>query len=142
MTDEATLQDIPGGRALLDWFGSVHRFHDAELLEIDLNSKGPSTLRIHTWRMTDKVDARGYFELDKHVVVTITLEGVTDISLAEFNLPGIIFDLEVTTTDESTQSPWNRSSIQLTWSGSYGVAGTLRAKTARFDLQPGKPAGG
>jgi hypothetical protein len=130
VTDEAILQDIPGGKALLDWFGRVPRFHDANLLEITLNSKGLSVMRVHTWQMTNKVDARGYIELDKHVVVTITLEEVTDISLTEFNLPSIIFDLEVTKADES---------MQLTWGGSYGVSGTLRAKKMRFDLQPGQP---
>jgi Immunity protein 50 len=131
MTDESILQDIPGGKALLDWFGRVPRFHDANLFEIALNSKGLSVMRVHTWQMTNKVDARGYIELDKHVVVTITLEEVTDITLTEFNLvPGIIFDLEVTKADES---------MQLAWGGSYGVAGTLRAKKIRFDLQPGKP---
>jgi hypothetical protein len=87
-------------------------------------------MRVHTWQMTNKVDARGYIELDRYVVVTITLEEVTDITLTEFNLPGIIFDLEVTKADES---------MQLAWSGSYGAAGTLRAKKMRFDLQPGKP---
>jgi hypothetical protein len=130
MTDEAILQDIPGGRALLDWFGRVPRFHDANLLAITLNSKGLSVMRVHTWQMTNKVDARGYIELDKHVVVTITLEEVTDVTLTEFNLPGIIFDLEITKVDES---------MQLAWGGSYGVSGTLRAKKIRFDLQPGKP---
>jgi Immunity protein 50 len=130
MTNEAILQDIPGGKALLDWFGRVPRFHDANLLEIALNSKGLSVMRVHTWRMTNKVDAHGYIELDKHVVVTIILEEVTDVTLTEFNLPGIIFDLEVTKADEG---------IQLSWGGSYGVSGTLRAKKIRFDLQPGKP---
>jgi hypothetical protein len=122
MTDEAILHEIPGGKALLDWFGRVPRFHDANLLEITLNSKGLSILRVHTWQMTNKVDARGYIELDKHVVVTVTLEEVSDIALTEFNLPGIIFDLDVTKADES---------MQLAWSGSYGVAGTLRAKKIR-----------
>jgi len=84
---------------LLAWFGRVPRFHDAELLEITLASKGESVLRIHTWEMTNQVDDRGYFVLDKHVVVTITLHSVTEISLSDFDLPGIIGSLEVTSQD-------------------------------------------
>jgi Immunity protein 50 len=130
MTAETTLLEIPGGKALFDWFGHMPSFHDAELLEIDLVSKGPSTLRIHTWEMTDKVDARGYFVLDKHVVVTITLEEITRIDLVDFNLPGIILDLEIERVDEG---------IEFAWGGSYGCDGTLRAKKAYFDLKAGKP---
>jgi hypothetical protein len=76
------------------------------------------------------VNARGYFELRKHVVVTIPLEEVTSVALTDFNLPGIILDLEITEADEG---------VQLAWSGSYGVEGVLRAKALRFDLQPGQP---
>ena len=130
MTAETTLLEIPGGKVLFDWFGHVPSFHDAELLEINLVSKGLSTLRIHTWEMTDKVDTRGYFALDRHVVVTITLEEVTHVDLVDFNMPGIIGGLQVTKIDED---------VQFAWDGSYGVAGVLRAKKAYFDLKAGKP---
>ena len=33
------LHDIPGGKALVDWFGRVPSFHDAELLEITFPGK-------------------------------------------------------------------------------------------------------
>jgi hypothetical protein len=47
------LGSVPGGQALIDWFGRTPRFHDAELLEINLASKGPSVLRIHAWQITE-----------------------------------------------------------------------------------------
>jgi hypothetical protein len=121
---------VPGGPTLIEWFGRVPHFHDAELLEINLASQGKSTLRIHAFRMTDEVDERGYYVLDKHVVVTITLEGVTHVSLNDFNLVGIIGDLEVIAVP---------GGVQLAWDGSYGVQGTLCAQQMRIDLQPGKP---
>jgi hypothetical protein len=55
----------------------VPRFHDAELFEITFFGKGAGRLCIHAWNMTDKVDAQGYFVLDKHAVVTLALEGVS-----------------------------------------------------------------
>ncbi len=129
MADDAWAS-IPGGLALVEWFGRVPRFHDANLLEITLASRGPSVLRIHTWETTNKVDDRGYYILDKHVIVTITLNSVTDIALVDFDLPGIIFDFEVTSRE---------GAYEIEWSGSYGVNGRLRAKRMHIDLQPGKP---
>jgi hypothetical protein len=127
---ESVWDRIPGGQALIDWFGRVHRFHDAELFEINLASTGSSVLRMRTFQMTDKVDDRGYFILEKHAVVTITLDQVTHVSLTSFNLPGIVFDLEVTRFEDV---------LQVAWSGSYGVEGTLRAKHLQIGFVPLKP---
>jgi hypothetical protein len=129
MTDTA-LHEIPGGQALIDWFGRVHNFHDANLLEINLASKGTSALRIHTWRMTDKVDDRGYFVLDRHIMATIDLHEVTYVALTDFNLPGIIAYLQITKANPV---------FEVTWSGSYGVSGTLRAQRISISFRPGKP---
>jgi hypothetical protein len=126
------LHDIPGGEALFDWFGRVPRFHDAKLLEIIFSGKGSGLLRIHAWNMTNKVDARGHFVLDKHVVVTLALEGVSVISCTSFDMvPAIIFDLEITSLDQG---------FRLEWSASYGVSGSISAKEVRITLEPGEPS--
>lgn len=130
MSTETALHDMPGGRELVDWFGHVPRFHDANLLGISLASDGPSSVRIHAFRMTNEVDDKGYYVLDRHVVVTITLKTVTYVNLSDFNLPGIIFELVVSAAE---------GNIQLAWTGSSGIEGTIRAKQVRFDLQPGMP---
>ena len=128
----SALHDIPGGEALFDWFGRVPRFHDAELLEIIFSGKGSGLLRIHAWNMTNKVDARGHFVLDKHVVVTLALEGVSVISCTSFDMvPAIIFDLEITSLDQG---------FRLEWSASYGVSGSISAKEVRITLEPGEPS--
>lgn len=127
---ESAFGNVPGGQALIEWFGRVPRFHDAELQEIKLASNGQSALRFLTWEITNTVDSRGYFVLDKRVVVTITLEEVSYVALDHFHLPGIVFDLEVTNADDG---------FEVRWTGSYGVEGTLRAKKMRIDLTPVKP---
>ncbi len=124
------LGDLPGGKDLIDWFGFTPRFHDAELIEIDLSSVRSSTLLIHAWATTDKLDSQGYFITDKHVVVTFTLEQVTHISLSHFHLQGIISDLRITKSGDA---------YRIIWEGSYGVEGTLCAKQVRIELRPGKP---
>ena len=131
MTPESILHSIPGGTALIDWFGRVPHFHDAKLLDLALSNKEISTLRVHTWQMTDQTDAQGYYILDKHVVVTITLQAVTHVALDDFDMmPGIIYSFEITKTDNG---------YQLTWDASYGVSGLLRAKQVSLNLMPGKP---
>ena len=44
---------IQGGPELLTWFGRVPRFHDAEILSLNLDRKGQSTILVHAWNMTD-----------------------------------------------------------------------------------------
>jgi hypothetical protein len=125
------LHDIPGGEALLDWFGRVPHFHDAELLEISFFGRGAGLLRIHSWIITDKVDAQGYLVLDKHAVVTLALDGVSTINCTDFDMvPGIIYGLEINKADEH---------FRIEWSASYGVDGSVTAKQVRITLEPGRP---
>jgi hypothetical protein len=128
----SALHDIPGGEALFDWFGRVPRFHDAKLLEITFSGKGSGLLRIHAWNMTNKVDAKGYFVLDKHVVITFALGAVSAINCTNFDIvPAVIFDLEITRLDQG---------FRLAWSASYGVTGSISAKQVRITLEPDKPS--
>jgi hypothetical protein len=129
MSDSAP-KNVVGLDKLVHWFGRMPRFHDAKLLNIALHSNEPSSLRIHAFQMTDKVDEQGCFVLDKHAVVTISVQEITSVSLTDFNLPGIIHDLHIADTGDGAQ---------VTWSSSYGVEGTLKAKRVSIDLVPGLP---
>ena len=130
MTTETIVHEIPGGQALVDWFGFVPHFHDANLLDINLVSRAPSTLVIHSWRITDTVDEAGFLVHDRHAVVTITLDAVKCISLDHFDkVPAIIHDLTVTRVKDR---------FELAWSGSYGAEGSLQAKAMRIDFTPGR----
>ncbi|OCJ14916.1 hypothetical protein A6U89_22710 [Agrobacterium sp. B133/95] len=130
MPDASVMSDIPGGKSLFEWFGRVPRFHDAKLLEISFPANGTGLLRIHAWNTTDAMDAKGYFVLDKHAIVTLALEGVSAINCTDFDMvPGIIFDLEITKVDQR---------FHVEWSASYGATGLVIAKYARINLAPGK----
>ncbi|MDE1993821.1 MAG: hypothetical protein KGI75_15060 [Rhizobiaceae bacterium] len=71
MTVKSVLHEIPGGDAVVGWFGRTPRFHDAKLLEINFLNRATGLLRIHAWNMTSEVDADGYFILEKHAVVSL-----------------------------------------------------------------------
>jgi hypothetical protein len=131
MMTESILHEMPGGKALFDWFGRKPRFHDAELLEITFSGGGSGLMRIHAWNMTNEVDARGYFVLDKHAVVILALDGVSLIHCSDFDMaPGIIFELEITKEGEQ---------FRIEWDSSYGVNGFVVAKRMEISLAPGKP---
>lgn len=130
-TPPSTLRDVPGSEALVAWFGRVPRFHDAELLELTFHPNGVGRFRIHAWNMTDEVDAKGYYVLDKHAVVTLALVGVSVIDCTDFDMmPGIIFDLEITKAEEQ---------FRIEWAASYGVSGSVVAKKVKITVEPGKP---
>jgi hypothetical protein len=124
----AVLYEIPGGRSLIDWFGRVPNFHDADLIAINLVSNGASALSLWTWRMTDKVDDQGHFVLEKHIFVDIILREVTYVSLNQFDLPGIVFQLQIVKSGDE---------FDVSWDGSYGVSGTLHAKQVSIESRPG-----
>lgn len=96
----SALPDIPGGAALVDWYGFIPNFHDGLVLSVKLASGGRGEIRIHTWRITDRTDERGYFILDKHAVVTFGLEDIRAVDLRNFDEPTAIHDLHLTAAED------------------------------------------
>ena len=130
MSIESEFADITGGESVIEWFGRVPRFHDANILELTLRNSQESCLRIHAWNMTSEIDAKGFFVLEKHAVVTIFAQRVSSVQLDDFDNPAIISDLTVRKHgDEYT----------IYWCSSFGVSGSFKAKKLRMELQPGKP---
>lgn len=61
---------ISGGTELLDWFGRVPSFHDAEIIDLHLKRGDSSKLRIHAWNMTTKIE-NGYFVRNRPAKLTL-----------------------------------------------------------------------
>jgi hypothetical protein len=131
MTEPINVRELPGGAAIVDWFGRMPRFHDANLLGLSLVPGGESVLTLHAWDTTDQIDDGGFFVLSRHAVVKIRMTDVTAASLSDFHMfPAIIFDLELTRSGDL---------FNLTWTSSYGVEGSIWAGALAFELAPGKP---
>src|ERR1700730_7458956 len=92
---EVTAPVIPGADEVVRWFGNWPSFHDAEVLEINLRREGRSSLRLHAFRMTSKMDATGHFVLDQHAEVTFWLEGLSGLELGDFSNQNVISGLMV-----------------------------------------------
>jgi hypothetical protein len=125
------LATIDGARELFDWFGYWPSFHDAEIVRLDLRRREPSTLVVATWEMTKETDARGYFVLAKHVVVTFVLDEVANLELSGFSHQNVVFGIDVEIED---------GKFRLSISPSYGLAGTITADRLSIQLSPGSPA--
>ena len=80
-------------------------------------------LRLHAWVMTDQVDARGYYVLDKHAVVTFFFESVTGLELSGFSGQNVINGLELEKA---------AASFLLNLDACYGVAAWIYKALPKF----------
>lgn len=87
---------------------------------------------IHTWEVTKEVDESGFYVLDKHCVVELEMEGITNLNLEGFNEQNVLFGLEIEKID---------STFRVKLNASYGVQGNLDADKISFRVIPGKPTG-
>jgi hypothetical protein len=70
-------------------------FHDAEILHLDLNRTGSSHMAVHTWHMSSDMDEKGFYILQKHVVVEFVLEGISDLELVQFSHQNVLGNLSI-----------------------------------------------
>jgi hypothetical protein len=127
---ELLAPSVPGAEEVVRWFGEWPSFHDAEILEINLRRKGRSSIRVHAWRMTSEVNTGGYYVLDRHAVVTVWLERITGLELADFTSQNVIGNLAI--------KP-HGAGFRLTLWGIYGMGGHIDAERVNLSLEPGKP---
>jgi hypothetical protein len=136
VTTAQLLNGVPGGQQLLDWFdGRVPSFHDAEVVDLSLDrEKARCRIRVHAFQMTSEVDAKGFFVLDKHVLVSFHLEGVANLELNDFNQQNVIFGLALSRTAEQ--------GFRLELDPCHGLFGFVEASILTIELEPGKPPNG
>jgi hypothetical protein len=143
-TDPELFASLPGGAALIDWFGFVPTFHDATLEGLEM-SDGATTLRLKAFRMTNEVDAEGYYVLDRHALVTISLSGVSGISLTG-NASSIIFELRIRRLSADA-SGWlscggpEAGDFEIDFTTNYGLYGQLFARDLAFGFTSLETAG-
>ncbi len=122
---------IDGFQDLVDWFGHVPSFHDGYLLSLKIDFPAWAVLVLHGWGMTDRMDARGYFELEKHFVATFRLDGLVKIDLEDTDHAGAI--VERLTIDAAGDQ------LEFAINPILGTGGLLRCLRASVSFEPGKP---
>jgi Immunity protein 50 len=122
---------VGGAQAVLDWFGRWPSFHDGEIIELHLSRRGPSRLKLHTWRIAKKlVDGKAHFSTEQEAVVTFVLERVTDLKLEEFGHQNVIYALRLEQRE---------SGVRLVLEPCYGISGYIEAATVSVEMVPGGP---
>jgi hypothetical protein len=143
--DTPIYDSVPGGAALLRWFGEVPTFHDAEILSLRLRRKGHSELRLHGWKSTNAVAPDGSYILDRHAVVTFTLAGVLDLQLDGFSIQNVIGALILRRAPDRPDrrnyladkpSPHD---IEIELQPCYGLDGLIRARSVSITFKQGVP---
>ena len=142
------LAEVPGGADLVAWFGRVPSLHDAEVLSVHLDRAAESCIRIHTWQVTNSVNEKGYFILDKHVVVTFGLEKISASKFEGFSGQNVISGFELVrhrSADDTSIDLWRNQfppclgDYGLILDGGNGMDGFVYARKLTIMLTPGKP---
>jgi hypothetical protein len=141
-TDPALFHSIPGGDAIVDWFGFVPSFHDAELIGLDVAPEG-ITFRLRAFRMTAETDLDGFFIRDRHAVVTFKSADVTGLGLAGCST-SIISELRIRRrgADRPTPDEWptcggpEAGDYEIAIDAAYGLFGSVFAKRITLEITP------
>src|SRR5579862_3841250 len=95
------LASVEGARELWHWFGYWPDFHDAEVLRLDLNRSGSSSLSVNTWHTTGEIDEDGYYRREKNVTVEFTLTGISDLDLNGFSHQNVVGNIKIEKSGEA-----------------------------------------
>ncbi|MET7244205.1 hypothetical protein ABZT49_12620 [Methylobacterium sp. EM32] len=140
-TDKALFAPLPGGQAVIDWFGFCPSFHDATLDGITI-ADGSASIVLKAFRMTDEIDENGYFILDRHAQVVIHMRRVTGLSLTG-DAVSIISELTVRRLPATPdRSEWPTcegpaaDDIEIAFGTSIGLTESFYASEVKFELRP------
>lgn len=143
--DPAIYHEMPGGVALLSWFGRVPSFHDSEIVSLHLRRTGQSVLKLHSWIITGTVGPDGAYVRDRHAVVSFVFDEVMDLQLDGFGIQNVIGDLILR---RAPDRPDRRdylaldplpSDIEIELTPCYGLCGLIRARSVVIGFAPGGP---
>jgi len=119
---------IDGWAALEEWFGFSPKFHDAEVISVDLRREPePSVIRVHAWRTNSDLDTNGYYRTDRHATVAFEVNGISEMQLDGWNRQNVLYEMWIAAAEEGCE-------VHMTTS--YGVEGKIVAKSVKVSLEP------
>lgn len=140
-TDEELFASLPGGQAVIDWFGFCPDFHDGTLEKLELCDDN-ALLGVRAFRMTNQINDEGFYIHDRHAVVTFRLLGVTGLKL-EGDASSVILQLSIRRLSATpNQSEWQTcrgpvaGDIEIAFDTSIGLYGSIYAKELVFEIRP------
>ena len=84
-------------QAVVDFYGRWPSFHDANVPEYTAPDAKSESLgfTLHTWQMTNEVDAKGFYVLQKHALVSFRFHDIHDVDMDKFRSGNILFGMEL-----------------------------------------------
>lgn len=123
--DFELMRGFIGAAELDEWFGFTTDFHDSELIECRVK-EGQARLVLAAFRITSRMDANGYYVLDKHAAVTLHLEGVSSCRVDD--IPTTVLELGFRRCDGDL--------IELAYDDVCGGRGSIMARNVRIEFLP------
>ena len=65
MDQDGIVAQVPGADKLVNWFGHWPSFHDAEVINLELNRVGRSRVNLHTFATISELDNRGRYRTEQ-----------------------------------------------------------------------------
>jgi hypothetical protein len=133
------LNEIPGGREVVAWFGGRPEFGDAEVLELRLVRKGPSYLRLSAM-----VSEGGAYKGPpfKHAVFNFTLRNVIDVHLDGFSRQNVVGHVRLCRAPEKTPHPslvgigLVFGEVEIELGPCAGAFGLIRCSVEKISITP------
>ncbi|PZO03177.1 MAG: hypothetical protein DCF30_03355 [Hyphomicrobiales bacterium] len=146
LEESALWMSLPGGNDVIEWFGRVPDFHDAEIISLHLDRGGPSRLAIHFFKLQQSIThSKGVMEPTGDAIVTFELDYIVDLNLDGFGHQNVIYGLKLTRADaDPARAPYyaidhSPLDYEIELEPCYGLGGKIRARTVRLLFELGRP---
>ncbi|WP_439498375.1 hypothetical protein [Bosea sp. (in: a-proteobacteria)] len=134
----AVLQRLPGGQALLDWFGGRPSFGDGEIVRLDLDRSAPSL----TVEVMASVNGFGSGWPFKQAQITFAFKGgdMIDVSLQGFSHQNVMGDMWLRFANTSPVHSslvgvgLGQGDIEFEIEPCFGAFGTVRATVEKITI--------
>ncbi|MFC7498561.1 hypothetical protein ACFQRC_04920 [Enterovirga sp. GCM10030262] len=132
------VESLEGAQEVTAWFGFFPSFHDATITFMGF-SRGDGIIEIEAFRMTDEIDDKGYFVLDRHAKVTVHLLGVSGTVMSCHSNPTIL-ELGIRKVLPEHHPPSDTAAIagdfEIGFDDVCGGGGSIYARDIRFSVSP------
>jgi hypothetical protein len=120
-------QFVENAGALSQVFGEWPSFHDAEVHTMLLDRSGAHgaslEAQVHVFRMTDEVDAQGFYVLTHHSLVGLRFDDISLVQLRWFNTQNALSDLLLEAVDPQANEGGRRYRVRF--GSAWGVEAEL-----------------
>jgi hypothetical protein len=123
------LGSVPGGQELLAWFAGLPNFGDAEIVALNLNREGASTLLVEVHAPPRKI------------LVTFVLGDWVDVQIAGFSQQNVIGGLALKRAGEREVEPWEigvgarPGDHEIVLAPCFGANGVIHATLQRVETR-------